>query len=102
AERVEPADRVLEPALGDVRPEPAADLDEPLGHQLAQRLPDRGPADAVAVHELDLGGQLGAGHEVARPDPVADVGLDLAVEREPGCDHGAHPLIPDIAMPRTK
>ena len=90
AERVEPADRVLEATLGDVRPEAAPDLDQALGEELAEGLPDGGPADLVAVHQLDLGRKLGARHEVARPDPIADVRLDLAVERQPGRGNGAH------------
>ena len=68
------------PAPGDVRAEAAADLEESLGDELAEGLADGRPADPVAVHELDLGLDLGVRRELARPDPVADVGLDPAVE----------------------
>ena len=68
-------------AAGDVRPETAPDLQRAVGDEPAQRLADGRPADAVAVHQLELGLDPGAGGQLTGPDPVAQVGLDPAIER---------------------
>ena len=101
AERVEPADRVLEARRGDVGPEAAADLERAQRDQAAERLPDRGPADAVALHQLELGLDLRPGRQLAGPDPVAQVRLDAAVERESVHVGHGQPLIPVMVIPRT-
>ena len=102
AERVEPTDGVLEPGRRDVGPEPASDFERARGDEPAQCLADGGPADSVALHQLLLGLDPGPGRQLARPDPVAQVGLDPAIERQAvdGAGHG-QPLIPVMAMPRT-
>ena len=69
AERVEPADRVLEAGARDVRPEPAPDLERAHRDEPAERLPDGRPAHPVAVHQLELGLDPGARCQLAGPDP---------------------------------
>src|SRR4029079_19568668 len=96
-----PADGVLEAWGRDVRPEATPDLEQPVGNERRQGLADGRPADPVLLHQLRLRRDLGAGSEPAVADPVAQVRLDLAIERQPGGRGRRHPLIPVNAIPRT-
>ncbi len=62
-------------------PSPRRTSSVPQRDEPAERLPDRRAADAVALHQLELGLDLGAGRQLAGADPVAQVRLDPAVER---------------------
>ncbi len=91
AEGVEAAEGVLHGPRPDVGAKPAADLQEPVRDEPAERLPDGRPADTVAGHELQLGLHLGAGQQLAARHPVAQVEHDALIERQPG-GHDRHVL----------
>ena len=102
AERVEPADRVLDAGDRHECPEPSPDLEQALSDQADQRLADRRPAHAVLRHHLRLRRDLGARLERPAPDPIAQVGLDPPIEGQTRRRHVRQPLIPVMAIPRTK
>ena len=78
--------RKLELRLGDERASVAtlAALEQPVPFELAERLPERHPADAEALGEHALRGETIAGRQLSTLDRVFERGLDLRVGRACG------------------
>src|SRR4051794_15265443 len=71
-------------ALADRHPEPRTRLDQPLGGEEADRLPQRGPADPEAAAQLGLVRQPLARRPVTLQDRERQAADDLAVDARAG------------------